>query len=178
MAERDRSPDVDTSPGLDRSVDVDLALETWTVATFNVVAFGLVLVLIGHASGALAEVLPDLGTLPGIAIFGYLWALVVASTRMALPEEGLEAVETAGYLSILRDGVLAGTVTGGAFVLGVVVVAVVPLLVLEGGHPGILLYLGGFGTGVGGIAGAVLGALFAAVDLLLFRAAAALVPET
>ena len=40
------------------------ALETWTVATFNVVAFTLVLVIVGHETGALADVLPGIGTSP------------------------------------------------------------------------------------------------------------------
>lgn len=155
-------------------------LETWTVATFNVVAFGLVLVLAGYATGALSEILPDVGTVPGIAVFAYLWALVVVATRTGLPAGGLATIRTDGVSPVLIGGVVAGTITGAGFVLGVVLVAVLPLAVTEGMKLDVLIPLAGLmslGTGVGGVVGALLGATFATLNVALYVTARTLVPD-
>jgi len=60
----------------DRFLGSDRGLETWTVATFDVVTVGLVGVLAGHTSGVLGDALADVGTVAGVLAFGYLWALV------------------------------------------------------------------------------------------------------
>lgn len=183
MAKQDRSPDGpspddDPSPGLDSSFDVDLSLETWAVATFDVVAFGLVLVLFGHASGVLAEVLPDLGTLPGIAVFGYLWALVLAATRTVLPDGGLEELRTeSGAPGVVSHGFTAGAMSGSGFVLGVVLVGFLPLVVQRALSPVGLLLLGSAGAAIGGAVGGVVGVLFAMLDAAIFGIADRIVPE-
>lgn len=159
-------------------VELDLDLETWTVATFNVVTFGLVLVVVGHASGALAEVLPDLGTLPGIATFGYLWALVLAATRTMLPDGGLGQVRAeSGASGVLFHGFTAGAMSGAGFVLGVVIVAFLPLVVQRALDPSGLLLIGWFGAAIGGAVGAVVGVLFAILDAALFGIVARIAPE-
>lgn len=164
-------PDVRGAPGgPDR-------LETWALATFDVVTFGLVLVLAGHSTGALADVLPDVGTLPGFAVFAYLWALVVVATRTGLPAGGLDAVRTDGISPVLLGGAVAGAITGTGFVLGVVLVAVLPLVVFDGANPALILLFGGLGAGVGGVVGALLGATFATLDVVLYVTARALVPD-
>lgn len=153
------------------------ALETWALATFDVVTLGLVLVLAGHATGALADVLPGVGTLPGIAVFAYLWALVLVGTRSGLPAGGLETVRTDGLAPVLRGGVVAGTIAGAGFVLGVALVVGLPAIVFDGASPAVVLLFGGLGTGVGGLVGALLGATFATLDVVLYVTARALVPD-
>lgn len=152
-------------------------LETWALATFDVVTFGLVLVLVGHSTGGLADVLPEFGTLSGFAVFGYLWALVVVATRTGLPAGGLDTVRTEGVTGVLKGGILAGLITGTGFVLGVVLVVGLPLVVFDGAEPGAVLLLGGAGTGAGGVVGGLLGAIFATLNVVLYVTARALVPD-
>lgn len=174
------SPDAVDVTATPRTAEEPDRLETWTVATFNVVAFGLVLVLAGYATGALSEILPDVGTVPGIAVFAYLWALVVVATRTGLPAGGLATIRTEGVSTVLFGGVVAGTITGAGFVLGVVLVAVLPLALAEGMKLDVLIPLAGLvslGTGVGGVVGALLGATFATLNVALYVTARALVPD-
>lgn len=153
-------------------------LETWAVATFGAVMLGLLLVVAGHAAGVLADVLAELDTLVGFAVFGYLWALAVASTRVAQPATGLDRVRTRGARTLLVAGALAGTLTGAAFVLGAALVAGLPLIVFDGANPAGLLVVGGLGTAVGGVLGGGVGTLLAVLDVVLFRVALVLAPES
>lgn len=143
-------------------------LETWTVGTFNVVSFGLVLVLFGHMSGALTNILPAIGTLPGVLLFAYLWALVVLATRWALAGGGLVRVHTEGLRALVVRGTLAGAFIGLAFVLGIVVVGGLANLLTGGGalRPlGLIALLGG---SIGAIIGAAVGIVFVLVDVILY----------
>ena len=58
-----------------------VSLVTWTLATFDTALFVLLGVLVGHASGNLADLLAGLNTLVGVAVFCYLWALFVLAVR-------------------------------------------------------------------------------------------------
>lgn len=152
-------------------------LETWTVGTFNVVTFGLVLVLLGHTSGALSNVLPALGTLPGLLIFGYLWTLVVVATGWALADGGLVRVRTDGLLSLVTRGTIAGALIGLTFVLGIVVIGGLANLLTEGGALLSIGLLGLIGGTIGAVVGAGVGIAFVLVDTILYLAVTLLVSE-
>lgn len=145
-------------------------LEVWAVATFNVVAFGLVGVIAGHATGVLSDTLPDLGTLPGVFLFGYLWVLSVIVTWWALAEGGLGGTVTGETATLLVRGATAGGVAGMAFAVVVLGVALGATLLASGNGSGfvILTLVGG---GVGTVVGLVVGLIFTLVDLAIYRVA-------
>ncbi|WP_435126830.1 hypothetical protein [Halobaculum sp. D14] len=152
--------------------------ETWSVATFNVVGFALLAVLAGHAAGALTGALSGLGTLPGFAAFGYLWLLVVATTRWVFALGGLRRSTDGETLHLLGRGAVGGAVVGMGFaVAGAVVLAGLELL--EGtGDVVVLAYLLLLGTAGGAVVGSVVGTAFGVVDVACYRAAALVAPET
>lgn len=152
-------------------------LERWALATFAVVTFGLVLVLVGHLHDALAGPLSDLGTLPGVLLFGYLWALSVAGVRVALGDGGLRGLRAAGTVRLLGRGAAAGAVVGGGFVLALLLVVLGQAL-LSGQFPlaGLLLY-GSIGTAIGALVGSVVGVVFAVVAAGFSAASDALVEQ-
>ncbi len=155
----------------------EIRLETWTVATFDVVALGLVGVLAGHASGGLGEALADVGTVAGVLVFGYLWVLTLVAMRWVLADGGLSQGEEARGRSLGRllvRGVAGSALVGTAFVGGLGLVA--GLLGLRSGidllSVGLLTLFGVVG---GAIGGALLGVVFGLVDVGLARGADALV---
>jgi hypothetical protein len=150
-------------------------LETWSVATFNVVVFGLAGVLAGHASGALADALPGLGTLPGLAAFGYLWALVAVATRWALAGGGLARLADGPWPLLVR-GATAGAGAGAAFVGGVALAGGAVSLATGGVPLGSLALLVVLGVAAGGVVGSVVGVAFVLVDAALYVASARLDP--
>ncbi|QLG64177.1 hypothetical protein [Halorarum salinum] len=153
------------------------AAETWIVTTFDLVAFGLPLVLLGHASGALSDTLPSLGTLPGLLLFGYLWLLLWVTTRWVLAEGGLARSAAGETGRLLVRGTVGGALVGMGFVAGIAVV-VAAVNVLDGmvDVPAFVLLLS-LGAAAGSVVGAAVGVLFAIVNVALYRASAALVPE-
>ncbi|ELZ98957.1 hypothetical protein C440_01335 [Haloferax mucosum ATCC BAA-1512] len=96
--------------------------EVWVVSTFNLVILSLVALFIAHTSGGLAGSLSGFGTVPGVLVFGYLWALTVASTRRALRVGGLDDRPEGGLRSLVWYGFVGGARIGSAFVLGIVAV--------------------------------------------------------
>ena len=144
--------------------------ETWTVATFNLVGFSLVGVLAGHASGALADALPGVGTLAGVAAFAYLGALVVASTRWVFAAGGLARSREGETGRLLARGTAGGGLVGAGFVAGVAlaIAAVNALNGLVDVTTFALLLL--IGAAAGGVVGSVVGVAFGLVDAGLYRA--------
>lgn len=151
--------------------------ETWIVAAFNLVAFGLPLLLLGHASGALSDALPSLGTLPGLLLFGYLWLLLLLATCWVFAEGGLARSDAGETGRLLLRGTVGGALVGMGFVAGVAV-AIAVVNVLDGmvDAPAFVFLLL-LGAAAGSVVGAVVGFLFGAVDVACYRASAALVPD-
>jgi hypothetical protein len=153
--------------------------EVWTVGTVTVVTVGLVGVVLGHASGALADTLPGLGTLPGVAVFGYLWMLALLATRWALADGGLATAET-DLGRLVARGAAASALAGMGFLLG-------PIIVVGGynlttapitGSPSDALSVLAvvlIGLGVAGVVGLVLGALLTLLNAGLYAGAGKLV---
>ncbi|KAB1188487.1 MULTISPECIES: hypothetical protein [Haloferax] len=153
--------------------DVD-ALELWTIATFNLVVFGLLSVLVGHTSGSLADILAGLGTVEGVLVFGYLWALTVLATRWVLSEGGLDRIREGELSSLVVRGGLAGGLIGAGFLVGVILAGALVNLVtgpwsirLDGVLPFVLIVV--VAGGVAALVGAVVGGVFVIVDAALYR---------
>jgi hypothetical protein len=158
----------------DRPLRFGLSLETAAVATFDVVAFGLVGVLAGHASGALRDLLPGFGTVPGVLVFGYLWALVLLAMRWVLDDGGLSRTEDRSPVRLLARGVAGATLVGSAFVGGLGLVG--GLVGLRSGiEPLSVALLTLFGVVGGALGGALVGFVFGLVDVGLARGADAVV---
>lgn len=158
----------------DRLPDPDRALETWTVATFDVVTLGLVGILAGHTSGVLGEALPDVGTVAGVLAFGYLWVLVLVAMRWVLAEGGLSREDGVSLGRLLARGVAGAALVGAAFVAGLGLVAGLVGLA-SGGEVLTVVLVTLFGAVGGAIGGALVGFVFGLVDVGLARATDAVV---
>lgn len=152
--------------------------EVWLVATFNLVAFALPLVLLGHLSGALADALPGLGTVPGLAGFGYLWVLNWLSTRWVFAKGGLGRSETGETGRLILRGTAGGALVGMGFVVGIAL-AIAAVNVVVHGMVDVTasVFLLAIGAAAGAVVGLVVGLLFGLVDVALYRSSAALVPK-
>ncbi|WP_411968523.1 hypothetical protein [Haloferax sp. YSSS75] len=149
-------------------------LEAWTVATFNVVALGLVGVVAGHVSGEMANLLRGLSTLEGVLVFGYLWVLALVATRWAFADGGLERVQTGELRSLVVRGFLAGGFIGGGFLVGGAIAGALVNVVsgawavrLEG-LPSFVFIVSAAG-GIAVVVGGVVGVVFVFVDVVLYR---------
>ncbi|WP_049985808.1 hypothetical protein [Halobellus rufus] len=163
----------DATDGVGR-VDVAAPAEAWTVATFDLVGFALLLLLPVHLSGALGDALAGLGTVPGLLLFGYLWVLVAVSVRWVLADGGL--VGRSGPSSLLARGALGGACVGSGFVAGVVIVGGAVLAIDDPSIVTSLAVFGSIAVAVAAIVGAVVGALFAVVNVALARVSEWVVP--
>jgi len=149
-------------------------LETVTVATFDVVAVGLLAVLAGHVGGALGDLLGGVGTVPGLAAFGYLWALTLLAVRWVLAEGGLARDGDRSLGGLLTRGTAGGASVGTAFVAGLgLAVGLVGLGTGADLTSVVLIAL--FGAVGGALVGAVVGFALGVVDVGLARAADAAV---
>lgn len=148
-------------------------LFVWATGSFH--AALLVVALVGglHLAGAAGDLLQGVGTLPGAVVYLYLWAVTLATTRRALRASG---VTPAGGVPDGRNALGAALRWGGATGLGFFAgpfVVVAGAFFLRGGLDaasvvGLLLIVGGI---VAAVAGAVVGAVLALLDLALLRAA-------
>jgi hypothetical protein len=161
-----------------RIVDTTDPLTGWAVGTFVVVTVGLVGVLAGHASGALSSALPELGTLPGVAVFGYLWVLTLGATRWVLAADGLDG-PVDGDRTVLVRGAVAGALVGIGFVVGIAVVGGLASALLGGLELLSVALITFIGGAVGAVVGLVAGVVLSAVTLGLYRlsVSAVLPPE-
>lgn len=154
-------------------------LVVWAAGSLHAALLVALLASALHLSGAAGDVLAGLGTLPGIAVYLYLWAVTTVATRRALRTAELGADGRVGRPG--RAAVAAavwGAATGLAFLLGPLVVAGGFVLVTSG--PDVLVFLalvGLAGSVVAAVVGGLVGLAFAGLDLLLVRAAGSLVGD-
>ncbi|POG54890.1 magnesium transporter [Haloferax marisrubri] len=136
--------------------------EAWVVSTFNLVALSLVGLLAAHASGALEGELAGFGTIPGVAVFAYLWLLTAAATRWALADGGLEDLRSGlrGLWRLVLRGFAAGALIGGAFLLGVLLVGAI----LNGAPLLSLAFIALIGVAAASVVGGVIGGLSVVLD--------------
>ncbi|MEF8790567.1 MAG: hypothetical protein V5A61_10620 [Haloarculaceae archaeon] len=147
-------------------------LETVAVATFDVVAFGLLAVLAGHAGGALGDFLQGVGTVPGLAAFGYLWALTLLAVRWVLAEGSLAGDGDRSLGGLLARGTAGGAFVGTAFVVGL---AAGLVALGTGADLTSVVLIALFGAVGGALVGAVVGVALGVVDVGLARGADAVV---
>lgn len=179
MGDRGDGPTTDdgSGSGADRpETDGAGRSEVWTVATFDLAALSLVVVLAAHLSGGLADALTGLGTVPGLAAFGYLWVLVVVAVRWVLAERSLASRDGAVRTLLWRGGiggagVGAGLVAGSAVVAGAVVAVRDPEFLIT------VVIVGGVGSVVAAVVGAVTGAVAAGCNVAAAQASEWIVPN-
>jgi hypothetical protein len=150
-------------------------LTAWALATFDLTLVVLLAVLAAHASGALGDLLGGLNTVLGVALFAYLWVLVSLAVRWALAAGSIG--ETRLRTLALR-GLAAGAATGVAFLLGVVLVAVVPRVVTTRLEPLSAALITLFGVAFAAPIGALLGLSVGLLDVALYRIAGYAVPTS
>jgi len=161
----------------DRFLGSDRGLETWTVATFDVVTVGLVGVLAGHTSGVLGDALADVGTVAGVLAFGYLWALVLVAMRWVLAGGGLSRDDGTSLGRLLARGVAGAAFVGAAFVAGLALVA--GLVGLASGSEVLTVALVTLFGAIGGtVGGALVGFVFGLLDVGFARATDAVVERS
>jgi len=150
-------------------------LTDWTVATTNVVCFVLALLIPAYASGGLSDVLPNLGTAAGLAVFAYLWLLVWATTRWLL---GHVDPSDDSLVRILLWAGASGALDGIVFLVGIVLVAGVPAALITSLELLSVALIALIGTPIAAVVGTVVGIATAGLDLLLLRTANAVGPAT
>jgi hypothetical protein len=145
---------------------------SFTLGTFHTVIFIVSAVLVLHLSGALAGLLTGLNTLTGLALFGALWATTTWSTGRAIRGVGGPILPTRSPIgAVVTRAARSGALNGILFLAAAaVILALSALLTGQGDSIGVFI-LGGFfvvlvGVLAGATIGAILGVLFAAIDLV------------
>lgn len=147
-------------------------LLVWSLATFETVTIVLVGVLLGHTTGSLSDLLAGLGTVSGLAAFGYLWLLSLVATRWVIVDQTATELASGELRTPLGRGLVGGAIVGSGLLLGAAAVLGVAGL-LRGGTPqplSILLILG-IATAFSLIVGAVVGLSLSVVIVILVKVA-------
>ncbi|ELZ86093.1 hypothetical protein C453_09758 [Haloferax elongans ATCC BAA-1513] len=154
-------------------------LETWTITTVNVTLLSLIGVFAAHTSGVLTNALSGFGTLPGVAVFTYLWVVVWLSTRWAVADGGLDRIarEDSGFRSLVLRGIAGGAASGVVFVFGILVTAF--LASVSRGELELTSFalFGLFGGGVSGVVGGVIGGVSVVLDAAVYLVATHVGPK-
>jgi uncharacterized integral membrane protein len=142
-------------------------LLAWGLASFHAAVLLVVPLWLAHvvAPVAVGDLIGGLDTLVGVALYLVLWGSTWWSNRRYLAASAFE-----GSVRTLKSGAKWGAVTGLPLLGGVV------LAVLVATNPTFAAFLLVAGTVVAPLVGAVVGALFAGVDVVLVRLAGTLVP--
>lgn len=150
----------------------------WSLASFHT-ALLVTLLLAGlYATGAVGELLGGLDTVVGLGIYGYLWALTWWTNRRWLEDVGLALAELPSEPRVVVGAALRwGAVAGLLFLVGPLVV-LVGLFVVDGGFGALpfVVLTGLVGALLAAAVGALVGGVFATLDLALLRVSTALVP--
>ena len=144
----------------------------FTFGTFHTVIFIVTAVLVLHLSGALVGLLTGLNTLTGLALFAALWATTTWSTGRAIRGVGGPILATRTPIgAVVSRAARSGALNGVLFIAtAAVILAMSALLTGQGDSIGVFV-LGGFFVVLvailaGSTIGAILGVLFAAIDLV------------
>jgi hypothetical protein len=146
-------------------------LITFSLGTFHAVMFLVAAVLVLHLANALVGVLTSLNTLTGLVLFAALWATTTWSTGRVLRDVGDVRVSFSAPIgAVVVRAVWAGARNGVLFLACAAVILALSALATGQGDSIIGFVLGGlFFVPVGLLAaamiGAILGLVFAAIDL-------------
>ena len=152
------------------------------LATFHAAVFLLVLAATAYLQNSLGELLSNLSTLAGLALFGALWLASVVSTHWAL--RGNESdVESPDLVKMLGLGALWGGVNGTLFFLALIPIITLSQLLgsiagLQSGQlmvlPIVLSIVALCGSPVAFCVGAFVGVLFAILDYVMLNVVASI----
>jgi len=151
----------------------------WVLGTFHTTALALVLLLLVYPRGGLGATLANLSTLTGLALFIALWTTTLFTTSRAIAGLDLLGDTSAG---LQRRALRWGGANGMLFFASLVAILVVPALLpaSPGTNVGAIFssaaFFGLFGLAFAMVIGALLGVVFATVDLAALRLARAGAP--
>lgn len=178
-ADTEASTDVDAEADTDADesalADAGGSLVVLALATFHTGLLVALLVAVLYRFGPLGELLDGLRTSLGLGLYLALWATTWWTNRRWLGVVADPEVDASASIVVGTGGKWGG-VNGVAFFWAVFAVTFLPLAILERDVvPTLFVWAIGslLALGIGGI----VGALFAAFDLALFRVAARLGPE-
>ncbi|WP_137287078.1 hypothetical protein [Halorussus salinisoli] len=161
----------------------DDSLVVWALASFHTATLVAVLVTAFYLAGTLGDLLGGLDTLFGLGLYLVLWAGTWWTTRRVLravadaTSETDTASETGtSALAVVGVGGKWGGVNGVLFFWVLFVGFVALNASLEIDAVAFLFVAGGIGTLLALGIGAIVGVVFAVLDLALFRAARGLAP--
>jgi hypothetical protein len=146
----------------------------WVLGTFHTVALGLVLLLLVYPRGGLGATLGNLSTLTGLALFVALWATTVFTTGRAIAGLDLLGGTTSGFH---RRALRWGGVSGTLFFLCLVGILVVNAILTAPPATNVgaiflsAAFYGTFGLAFAFVIGALVGIVFATLDLWALRLA-------
>ena len=153
-------------------------MTAWVLGTFHTAVLGIALVLLAYPGGGLGVTLASLSTITGLALFLALWSITIFATERATRGLDLLSGVTAGlHRRALRWGALNGVLFLWSFVA---ILALQQLATAPGTLQWQTVLLGaGFVGGVGSLValvfGAVIGLVLASIDLAGFGIARAIV---
>jgi hypothetical protein len=148
----------------------------WVLGTFHTAALTLVLLLLVFPRGGLGATLASLSTLTGLALFMALWLTTLFTTGRAIG--GLDLLGDAGA-GFPRRALRWGGANGMLFFACLVAILVVNAILTAkpAADVGAILrgaaFLGSFGLPFAFVIGALVGILFATLDLVALRLARA-----
>ncbi|WP_144901718.1 hypothetical protein [Halobellus captivus] len=139
--------------------------EVWVIGTVDLATLSLVALVSAHLSGGLSGALAGLGTVPGLLLFGYLWFLVVAAVWWVLRDGGLREERAIRTLIVRSAG--GGALAGGGLIGGVALVAGIAVVVTDAASLTAVALIATIGGVAAGIVGAIVGVVFAAINVAL-----------
>lgn len=152
-------------------------LLAWAAGSMHAALLVASLALGLHLSGAAGDVLAGLGTLPGVAVYLYLWGVTVWTTGRGIRKAGATATE--GVDGRLRAGAAAGVwgaATGALFLAGLLAAVAVALVAADGLESlAVVAVAAVVGLPVALLIGTAVGVAFGLLDLMALAAASRLV---
>lgn len=157
---------------MDNDVAADpVSLLAWCLATFHTALLVSLFVIGFYLVGAAGDVLRGLETAVGIVVYLYLWGVTWWTHRRWLDAHGVALITgRPDPRAVTVDALKWGGVTGLLFFVGVLVPSAVVLVASNGFETIPLVVLATVvGTLLSFVVGAVVGMVFALLDLLLVR---------
>lgn len=151
-------------------------LEAVGLATAHVCLVGLAGVLALHATGSLGPALEPLGTGTGLALFGILWVVALATHHRGIDPASLRGPSGWAWVDLLAAGFAWGAITGAGFFWAIAALGLGSVLL---GDPTAVadiasvttLLLGLIGTAMSLLVGGMIGVLAAMIDAGTFTVA-------
>ncbi|WP_276300648.1 hypothetical protein [Halorussus lipolyticus] len=157
----------------------DDSLVVWALASFHTAGLVALLVVALYLAGPLGDLLSGLDTVVGLALYLGLWAATWWTNRRAfraIADAGDDAESVSASVVVGTGGKWAG-VDGVLFLWMLLLAAVFPPSSVTLAGVAYFLAFGGIASLLAFVVGAIVGSLFALLDLALFRAAGGLVPK-